>query len=104
MAEEYLQITFEKPKEFKTKFGRWWYVKIWFPFWYVWRMKRVANFYGFLWRMFDRKGYEEFKREGVDVHIDTSGIDNEEMREMIINEFKKEYDVTEHHVTHKNLK
>ena len=93
MSEEYLQITIEE-KPIKTKFGRWWYVKIWFPFWHVWRTRMLANFYGFLWRTFDRKGYEEFKREGVDVHLNVD-FDNEEMKEMIINELKKEYDIIE---------
>lgn len=67
MSKEILQITIKPRKQPKTKFGRWFDNKIWFPFWYIWRPKAMSKFFWgvsemFL-RMLPKTKREELRKE-----------------------------------------
>ena len=51
MDNEILQITIQPPKKFKTSFGRWWYINVWFAFRHVWISKMKARFYGGIYKL-----------------------------------------------------
>ena len=99
MAEkDLLLITFEKPKEFKTKFGRWWYWKIWFPVWFIFRPRVLSKFYWCMselsLRMLPKAEREKVRKEMEewDVML-VNETDDENLTEHIISELKKNYDV-----------
>ena len=46
MNKEVLQITILQGKEFKTKFGKWFYWRIWFKVWGIYKPKFLAWFFG----------------------------------------------------------
>ena len=48
MPKKLLQITFNEPKKFKTKFGKWFYNEIWFDLWHIRRPKVMSVIYGSL--------------------------------------------------------
>lgn len=42
---EVLQITISKTKAPKTKLGKWFYWKVYFPIWRIWRPKMLSKIY-----------------------------------------------------------
>lgn len=77
MTKEILQITFSKRKPFKTKFGKWFYWKVWFVVWGIWRPRFLAWFFGgladFLYWLAPKKVKEEWDKEfeEIEIHIKT---------------------------------
>ena len=75
MSKEILQITISKRKAPKTKFGRWFYWKVWFQVWSIWRPRVLAKFYGSLSNIFlsliPKEKREEILEEfeEIEVHI-----------------------------------
>lgn len=45
MAKEILQITISERKAPNSRFGKWFYWKIWFQFWGIWKPKMLSRFY-----------------------------------------------------------
>ena len=62
MAKEILQITIEEHKEPKSKLGKWFYWKIWYKIWYIYRVRLKSWFYGGVSNMM-LKMMPEAKRE-----------------------------------------
>lgn len=48
MENKVLQITITKVKLPKSKIIKYLYLKVWFPFWNIWRPKMLSNFYKFI--------------------------------------------------------
>lgn len=48
MERQVLQITIKKVKAPKTRFGKWFYWKVYFPFWRIWRPKMLSKVFKFL--------------------------------------------------------
>lgn len=84
MSKEVLQITISKRKAPKTKLGRFLYNKIWFPFWYIWRNKVLALFYGaiadFIYWLAPKHIQEQWDKEfeEIDMIITSDDWENEE--------------------------
>ena len=60
MDKEILEITISKSKKLKTKFGTWFYWKVWFKVWSIWKPKFLSWFFGlFLSKETKRKMWED---------------------------------------------
>lgn len=74
MSKEILQITIGKPRKFKTKFGKWFYNKIWFIVWYIWKPKVLSIFYGsiadFIYWLAPKSVKEEWDKEMKEFEFD----------------------------------
>ena len=63
--DEILQITISKREAPKTKLGRWFYWRVWFKIWGIWRPKFLSWFFGlFLSKETKRKLYDD-----LEIHI-----------------------------------
>jgi hypothetical protein len=75
MAKEILQITISKHKAPTSKFGKWFYWKIWFRVWYIWKPKVMSKIYKALstvmLSMLPKAKREEILKElgEIEVHI-----------------------------------
>jgi len=79
MTKEILQITLSKQKAPKTKLGKWFYWKIYFKVWKIWKPRLMSKFYHGLYVFFmwltpkeTRKKIEKELEEElgeVEVHI-----------------------------------
>lgn len=66
MNKEILQISFQHGQNHKTKFGKWFYNKIWFKFWFIFRPKMLSKFFGlFISKETKRKLLEEIEIQFV---------------------------------------
>jgi len=71
MGKEYLQITISKKEAPKTKFGKWFYWKVYWNVWCIWKPKFLAWFFGLF---ISKKTLEElYKDTEIIVKIDDNG-------------------------------
>jgi hypothetical protein len=75
MSKEVLQITFKKAKVPDSKLGKWFYWKIYWKVWQIWRPKMLAKFYGalsnFIFALMPKAEREKILKEfeNIEVHI-----------------------------------
>jgi len=75
MSKEVLQITLTKAKVPNTKLGKWWYWKIYWKVWQIWRPKLLAKIFGglsmLMLSLMTKKAREEALKEfeEIEVHI-----------------------------------
>jgi hypothetical protein len=91
MVQEYLQITIRKHRKPKTKLGYWWYWKIWFPVWYIWRPKVLSKFYygmsvlfRLILRTLSKSKYEEFVKETEEFDVLIKNMTGEEQFDEVV--------------------
>jgi len=98
MAKEVLQITISERKAPKTKLGKWFYWKVWFQVWRIWRPKMLSKFYKamsnlMLLPLSKEKRAEVLKEfEEIEVQIVNDTMNNE-MTQVIKDALAQQYGV-----------
>lgn len=73
MEKEVLQITLSKSKAPTSKLGKWWYWKIYFPIWNIWRPKMMAKVYmglsNFILMLIPKSEREKILKEFEEIEV-----------------------------------
>ena len=96
MSKDILQITISERKSPKTKFGKWFYNKIWFPLWSIWRPRMLAKFYkgmsDFMLMFLPKQKREEFLKEFEDVEVQiVNETLNSEMTQVVKDALREQF-------------